>query len=263
MWRWRLARSRAQVDDDVGPAALHEVPAARDTSGPGIAAASSRRTVRRQSPRHAPRRRRARGRAAGGPARRNHSTSPDEIERVPRRTAADVGRASPSSPSSAAAPERGLVGRRHQHDVAAHDVADRAGQERVVRAAEQQRVDAGVDAAARAAARPARGPGRCRSRPARRTRRSPGTRRRSSFTPACAVGHRRLVGARADRADGADHPDVAVAGGAAPATAPPARSRPTTGTVETRPGARRARRPRRCCTPRPPASRRARRPGAG
>ena len=41
--------------------------------------------------------------------------------------------------------ERGLVGRGHEHDVTSHDVADRAGQVRVVGAAEQERVDLGVD----------------------------------------------------------------------------------------------------------------------
>ena len=41
--------------------------------------------------------------------------------------------------------ERGLVGTRDEHDVRAHDVADRAGEQRVVRATEHERVDAGLD----------------------------------------------------------------------------------------------------------------------
>ena len=56
--------------------------------------------------------------------------------------------------------------------------ADGAGQVGVVGAPEQQRVDPRVDRRGPAAARPARAPGRCRSRPARRTRRSPGRPRR-------------------------------------------------------------------------------------
>ena len=42
-------------------------------------------------------------------------------------------------------PERGLVGRVDQHHLAPHDIADRASEERVMGAAEQQCVDLCID----------------------------------------------------------------------------------------------------------------------
>ena len=67
------------------------------------------------------------------PRRRNVSTSPRRDE-VCAATGRDRGVV--TSPSMRRACERGLVGARHEHDVASHHVADRAREQRVVRAAE-------------------------------------------------------------------------------------------------------------------------------
>ena len=96
----------------------------------------SHRTARRHDP--------ARARGGAGRASRNNATSPELHQRCAGAGPSDgPGQGRPVEQRSHL--EGGLVGRRHQHDVAAHHVADRAGQERVVRAAEQQGVDLGVD----------------------------------------------------------------------------------------------------------------------
>ena len=122
--------------------------------------------------------------ASSGPRRRRpRSCEPCHVaRRVPSDAGAggrpgSRGRRRSSSVSSAHLEGR-LVGRADEHDVAAHHVGDHPGQVRVVGAAEQQGVDVGRLASGPAAARPASSPGRPRSRPARRTRRSPGTPRR-------------------------------------------------------------------------------------
>ena len=77
------------------------------------------------------------------PSRRKVSTSPDDSQRCAA--------GPPSADRASAEPSRrrehlegGLVGRVDEHDLAAHRIDDRSGQERVVGAAEQQRVDLGV-----------------------------------------------------------------------------------------------------------------------
>ena len=85
--------------------------------------------------------------ASSGPSRRrpssvNSATSPDDMKRcVPGRL---DGAGQARGDQQGAQREGGLVGRRDQHDVGAHDIGDDPGQVRVVRAAEQQRVDRGL-----------------------------------------------------------------------------------------------------------------------
>ena len=218
---WRTCRCRSP-SRCVDVAAAHEVAAARAARGRAVASPSTEHYGQLHVPRlH------ALDLGAEEPraelAERVDVAAGDErcTPRPRRRRRAELA----ARRASAAHLERGLVGARHEHDVAAHDVADRAGQQRVVRAAEHERVDVGVAAPARAAARRARAPGRSRRRPPRRTRRSPGTRRTSARSPAPSVGRGPLVRARRDGADGADHADPAGAGRRHARPARPARSR--------------------------------------
>ena len=162
-------RAVAAVHPDDGVAGAHEVAAARAARGRAVAA---RNTRARSAPR--PRLHRfdlrteePRARVAG-----TSSTSPLVTNCTrPRRIAARRDRLV----ELGAHLERGLLGARDEHDVGTHHVGDRAREQRVVRATEHERVDARPASPARAVARRARAPDRSRRRPARRTRRSPGT----------------------------------------------------------------------------------------
>ena len=165
------------------------------------------------------------GPSSRAPRRRNQSDVARGQEPVrARRRRRRAGRGRRSS-SIGAHLEGGLVGRRHEHDVAAHHVADRAGQVRVVGAAEQQRVDPGV------AHRRQQPLGQhvhlvaAGLAPLDELDEAGAGRAGQLDRSAPAAGDRPLVGARADRADRADHADPAVAGGRHAAPARRARSR--------------------------------------
>ena len=158
----------------VGVARADEIAAARAAGGRAVRARSNRaRSAPRQPRLHVDSTSGPRNRA---PSRRGtYRTSPLVTKRVHVRSAPRRHAAAIACAEQRAHLERGLVGARHQHDVGTHHVADRPGEQRVVRAAEHERVDVGRRAPARAVARRARGPGRSRRRRPRRTRRSPGT----------------------------------------------------------------------------------------
>ena len=220
MWRWRLARQPGpRSTDHVGALVADEVAAARAVGRRVAARAAedgegqSHATALTSS---------SSGPSSWRPSRRNTSTSPEDSKRW--RPGPAVGRSGQVELAEQGPhPERGLVGRVDQHDVAAHDVADRAGEERVVGAAEQQGVDGGVD---QRGEQPLGehvdlvGVGLA---PLDELDEA-GAGGTGQLHAGVGLGHGLLVGARADGADGADDADVAVAGGAAPASARPARS---------------------------------------
>ena len=185
--------------------------------GAGRAEYGDRQRRHAAIPASAPRPCRVRARADGDRAGRTSSTSPLETNDVVRRFGS----------AAAIATSTGL---RRRTDVTANAVSsaddtrttsrpmtsgDRAGQERVVRAAEQQdcRPSHRSDRRQQAARARTFGPDRNRSRRARRTRRTRDTLRRSTLVrrgSSSAIGL--LVGTARNGADGADHarPDPVV-----------------------------------------------------
>ena len=140
-WRCSVGhRPRAGVEPQRGAAAADQVAAARPARA-GVRAAAAE-DGERSAPTSTGSTSSISGPSSRRPRRRNQSTSPDDSQRCCRRPAR---RAACQAVVLEQRPdlERRLVGRGDQHHVAAHHVADRAGEERVVRAAEQQRVDAG------------------------------------------------------------------------------------------------------------------------
>ena len=227
MCRCRLASVPGpQSSPDARGAAVHEVAAARAArAGVGARAAEDRDAQRHAvNPMTAPRRD-----ELGAEQPPPSSAEPVDVARrqeacVPAAGAFGASLRARARVEHGAHLERGLVGRRHEHDVAAHHVADRTGEVRVVRAAEQQRVDLGLARPARAAARRARAPGRSSSRPARRTRRTPGTPRTSASTSALGRGDRRWYAPEPIVPTVPMTPDAPGAGRAARAPARRARS---------------------------------------
>ena len=168
---------------------------------------------------------------------RNHATSPEERKRWAAPPQPPCGRADRVEHGPHL--ERGLVGGGDEHHVPAHHVADRTGEVRVVRAAEQQRVDLGL------AHRRQQPLGEhvhlvaCRLAPLDELDEA-GARGAGERRPGRSVAvHGSLVRARGDRADRADDADAAVRVAATSARTPGSMT-PTTGTGSARCSASRA-----------------------
>ncbi len=104
--------------------------------------------------------------------------------------------------------ERGLVGRRHEHDIPPHHVGRSYGRDTGCACSRATACRRRHRTLERAAARPARAPDRCPSRLARRTRRSRARRARERHR-GIGGGHGSLVRARGDGAGRGDHADAA------------------------------------------------------
>ena len=131
------------IQIDVSPP-TQQVAAARAAAGAAVRARAPEHGQFHDQPQCQGSTARPRDRGTARRASRKVSTVPTGQENVPSGHAPAPCASMFSLGQEVADLERGLVRARHQHDVPAHHVADRTGEQRVVRAPEHERVDVGV-----------------------------------------------------------------------------------------------------------------------